>query len=106
MRPFTVTFGDLVPIEALCGSGIGATDEARVADALRRRLATIAANGRVSPSIGLLCGRVVVSVGYRARLALRTEPVTSSTAAAAAASCRDTWASLSASQRLQTGFGA
>ena len=49
LRPLTVTFGDPVSIEALRGSGTGATDEERVADALRRRLAAIAANGRVSP---------------------------------------------------------
>jgi long-chain acyl-CoA synthetase len=44
LRALTVTFGDPVAVEALRAAGSGSTDEERVADALRRRLATIAAN--------------------------------------------------------------
>jgi long-chain acyl-CoA synthetase len=40
--PLRVTFGDPAPVEALRAVGSGSTDEERVADALRRRLAGIA----------------------------------------------------------------
>jgi long-chain acyl-CoA synthetase len=40
--PIMVTFGDPAPVEALRAVGSGSTDEERVADALRRRLAAIA----------------------------------------------------------------
>jgi long-chain acyl-CoA synthetase len=39
LRPVRVTFGDPAPVEALRAVGSGSTDEERVADALRRRLA-------------------------------------------------------------------
>jgi long-chain acyl-CoA synthetase len=42
LRPVTVTFGDPAPVEALRAAGSGSTDEERVADALRQRLAAIA----------------------------------------------------------------
>ena len=40
--PVMVTFGDPAPVEALRAVGSGSTDEERVADALRWRLAAIA----------------------------------------------------------------
>jgi long-chain acyl-CoA synthetase len=42
LHPVRVTFGDPAPVEALRAAGSGGTDEERVADGLRRRLAAIA----------------------------------------------------------------
>jgi long-chain acyl-CoA synthetase len=42
LRRLTVTFGEAAPVDALPAAGCGSTDEERVADALRRRLAALA----------------------------------------------------------------
>jgi long-chain acyl-CoA synthetase len=56
LRPLMVTFGDPAPVEALRAAGSGSTDEERVADALRRRLAAVAADAGSERSLASFSG--------------------------------------------------